>query len=214
MVPSVSPRVFGIGFHKTGTSSLAAALRLLGHRVTGPDRVWSISSYEEIVDVVDNRLQRYDAFQDNPYPIAYRYIDRNVSQGRYILTVRDEDEWIESVVNHFGGDSTPMREYIYGEGNGDPAGNEELYVEKYRSHNKAVKEYFGGRNDFLIMNIVEGDGWSKLCNFLEVPNPPLLSFPHANSRRGNAKSKIPNIPERPIRVFYYLSRCLKSTLRR
>lgn len=207
---TTEPKVFGIGFHKTGTSSLAAALRLLGHRVTGPDRVWSISSYEEITDVIDSRLQYYDAFQDNPYPMAYKYIDRTVSDCRFILTVRDEKEWIQSIVNHFGGNSSSMREYIYGAGKGDPIGNEELYLEKYKNHNKKVKRYFSDRDDFLVMNITDGDGWTKICNFLNLPTPHPLSFPHTNSRRINRKNRLFQIPKMPLRGIYFFFRWMKS----
>ncbi|MEE2776427.1 MAG: sulfotransferase [Acidobacteriota bacterium] len=33
-------KVFGIGFHKTGTSSLGAALEVLGYRVRAPRCPW------------------------------------------------------------------------------------------------------------------------------------------------------------------------------
>ena len=32
-------KIFGIGFHKTGTTSLAQALKMLGFSVTGPNGI-------------------------------------------------------------------------------------------------------------------------------------------------------------------------------
>lgn len=212
--PPIPPKVFGVGFHKTGTSSLRHALSLLGHRVTGPDGVGVVSSREEMTEVVDDRIHRYDAFQDNPYPISYKYIDNNVKNSKFILTVRDKNEWIRSVVNHFGEDSTSMREYIYGEGMGSPKGNEEVYVKRYERHNQEVKNYFAGRDDFVVMNIMEGDGYEKICSLLGIPTPP-LSFPHKHARRKDKKNEAMNRNIRKIfRWTYYSIRCLKVAMYR
>ena len=79
-----SPKVFGIGMHKTGTSSLATALYSLGYSVrgfdvgidvdelgnldpaTGRERVWNAC-----LDVVAEA----DAFQDTPWWLFYRELD-------------------------------------------------------------------------------------------------------------------------------------------
>lgn len=172
-------KVFGIGFHKTGTTSLADALTVLGYRVTGPNGVrlegidhrsaWSLAT---------ELLPRFDAFQDNPWPLLYRDVDRALPGSRFVLTVRSEERWLDSVIRHFGANSTPMREWIYGVGS--PLGNEDVFLDRYRQHNREVVEYFRGRDDdLLVMRITEGDGWDVLCPFLghEVPDVP---FPHSN----------------------------------
>jgi hypothetical protein len=64
-----------------------------------------------------------------------------------------------------------------------PNVTEEQLLERYRRHNREVKEYFSGRpDDLLVVNWKEEDEWKELCNFLghDVPSRP---FPHAN--RGN-----------------------------
>jgi hypothetical protein len=95
---------------------------------------------------------------------------------------------MRSVVGHFGPRSTPMREWIYGPGLGSPIGHEELYLERYRRHNREVLEYFADRpGDLVVMDITKGDGWEVLCPFLglDVHDGP---FPHSNSasRRSEA----------------------------
>jgi hypothetical protein len=48
----------------------------------------------------------------------------------------------------------------------------------YDLHIKNVIEYFKDRpEDLLILNIFEGDGWDKLCDFLSIPVPD-VPFPH------------------------------------
>lgn len=172
-------RVFGIGFHKTGTTSLAKALSYLGYRVTGPNGVNNPNIAKDVYEMSFNLANKFDAFQDNPWPILYKEFDHRFPGSKFILTVRPVGDWIESVANHFGEDETPMREWIYGIGH--PKGNEAVYIERYERHNREVVEHFKNReNDLLILDITGGEGWEKLCSFLgeEIPGVP---FPRANT---------------------------------
>jgi hypothetical protein len=180
------PKVFGIGFQKTGTTSLANSLGLLGYRVTGPNGIYDKRIAERAESLVDRMIPRFDAFQDNPWPLFFQHIDRHVPGAKFILTVRDTDAWYDSVLRHFGGTDRPMLRFIYGVG--DPRGNRSRFVERYESHNNAVREYFANRSaDLLVMDFsAEHDPWSSLCEFLEVPLPG-RAFPHSNS--GSQRSR-------------------------
>jgi hypothetical protein len=183
-------KVFCIGFHKTGTSSLGAALEQLGYRVAGPFGVRDGAVAESALDEAVLRVPRFDAFQDNPWALIFAEMDERFPDSRFVLTVRAEDEWLASVVAHFGGASTPMREWVYGAGAGDPVGHEHLYVERYRRHNGEVAAHFADRpDDLLVMDLGRGDGWAELCGFLAV-DPPEVPFPHAN--RGGAGRRVVN----------------------
>ena len=175
---STRPKVFGIGFQKTGTSSLAAALRTLGYDVTGTISPGRPDIAARALDLAREVSQQHDAFQDNPWPILFREMDELHPGSRFILTLRDTDDWFESVHAHFAGRSTPMREWIYGVG--DPDGNREAFVERYERHNREVREYFADRpDDLLVLRITDGEGWEPLCAFLghQVPEG---DFPHRN----------------------------------
>ena len=170
-------KIFCIGFHKTGTTSLGLALRMLGYKVRGPLGLNDPNIDKNVHGLVYPLVERYDAFQDNPWPILYEDLDVKFPGSKFILTVRDPESWYESQLRHFGFHRTWMRKWIYGVG--CPAGNKEIYIQRYNSHNRDVVEYFKGREgDFLLLDLPNGDGWDKLCNFLckVVPNVP---FPHA-----------------------------------
>ena len=172
------PKVFGIGFHKTGTTSVAEALRTLGYSVTGPNGVDDVDIAAMVRDMAWRLVEQYDAFQDNPWPLLYRELDERYPGSKFILTPRPSEDWIRSVVRHLGGTATPMREWIYGEG--DPTGNEALYVSRYERHNREVLEYFKGRTtDLLVLRLTEGEGWDKLCPFLGHQVPQVV-FPFTN----------------------------------
>lgn len=175
----IGAKVFGIGFHKTGTSSLRAALQQLGYRVAGTMSIRDPDLSEaKLLEQARCLLTSYDAFQDNPWPLLYRQLDDWCPGSRFILTLRPLDEWVQSVVRHFGERDTAMRAWIYGVGH--PAGHEDIYRERHARHVRDVREYFDGRpDDLLELRITEGEGWDRLCPFLghDVPVAP---FPHSN----------------------------------
>jgi hypothetical protein len=178
-------KVFGIGFHKTATTSLAKALSYLGYRVTGPNWVDNRNIAEEVYEMAFDLANRFDAFQDNPWPILYKELDRKFPGSKFILTLRPSDQWFRSVVNHFDEKETPMREWIYGIGR--PKGNEDIYIRRYERHNREVLEYFKDRSEqLLVLNITAGEGWTKLCPFLGE-RIPTIGFPCANTASDREK---------------------------
>lgn len=173
-------KVFCIGFHKTGTSSMRAALEILGYRVTGPDHTGDPDLAATLGRVTAEISQRFDAFQDNPWPLVFREMDALHPGARFILTVRDPQKWYDSNRNHFGSKTTPMRELIYGPGAGAPEGNEAVYKARLARHEREVRAYFRGRPDDLLELDLARDGrWEPLCGFLGHPVPD-RPFPHAN----------------------------------
>lgn len=177
-------KVFALGFHKTGTKSLAKALRYLGLRVHGP--AWTqdpeaCASLDGLLEKAMEVVPHFDAFQDNPWPLLWRDLAEVYPDAYYILTTREPSAWLGSVLNHFGGQSTPMRELIYGVGKGDPVGNEDLYLRRYLSHNAEVRTALSGNRRFIELDVSASDVWSPLCGFLGFPVPE-GQFPHENAR--------------------------------
>lgn len=169
-------KIFCIGFHKTGTSSLSEALRILEYRVCGAVGVSDPHIGERALQTALRYVPRYDAFRDNPWPVLFRDLDRLFPGSKFILTTRDMDSWIKSAVGHFDRQDTPMRKWIYGAGH--PLGNEALYVQRHKDHIADALEYFYGRaDDLLVLSLIEGEGWEKLCPFLDRPIPT-QRFPH------------------------------------
>ena len=174
-----SPKVFGIGFHKTATTSLAEALTMLGYKVTGPNGIDNPNIGQEAWTMAVKLAAQFDAFQDNPWPILYRQLDEKFPRSKFILTLRPTHEWLRSIVRHFGVEETPMRRWIYGEGH--PSGHEDVYAARYDQHNREVVAYFKNRpQDLLVMDITSGDDWEKLCPFLHAAIPD-FPFPQANT---------------------------------
>ena len=171
------PKVFCIGFHRTGTKSLAAALKHLGYRVTGPNGARDPAIAKHALALALGLAGEFDALNDNPTPLLYRELDAAFPGSRFILTTRSTDAWLASAVRYFGADETPMREWIYG--HGSPLGFEAVYRQRYEAHNAEVVSYFQGRSDLLMLDFERGDGWQELCAFLGEAVPG-AAFPHVN----------------------------------
>lgn len=180
-----SPKIFCIGFHKTGTTSLNSSLERLGYSVTGPNGVMDPDISTNVYEMCYELAEKYDAFLDNPWPIVFKEMDKKYPESKFILTLRPVDAWYRSITGHFKEASTPMRRWIYGEGS--PVGNEQLYKDRFNRHYEEVREYFVGREHQLLeFDLVGGEGWEKLCSFLSLD---LINdnFPHLN--KGNYQIK-------------------------
>ena len=175
----LKPKVFCIGFHKTGTKSVGQALRILGYRVAGPTGAKNPAIEKRATAMCLALATEHDAFNDNPWPVLYRTLDMTFPGSRFILTVRHETRWLESIVGYFGKKDTPMRRWIYGAG--APQGNEAKYLDRYRRHVAEVIDYFRERDDLLVLDLESGQGWDEICAFLEEPVPS-QPFPHLNRR--------------------------------
>ncbi len=181
-----SGKIFGIGFQKTGTSSLNEALRLLGYHAVGGFRINHPKGVtiappvttEKILAVALHRAASADAFNDNPWPLLFQELDAAFPDAKFILTHRAPDRWLASVVRHFGDNPGDMAHWIYGVA--QPKGHEARYLAVYAAHNAAVRAHFANRPDKLLeIDFSHGAGWAELCGFLGQPIPA-LPFPHDN----------------------------------
>lgn len=174
-------KIFCIGFHKTGTKSLADSLRQIGYKVKGRFGVHDLNIQQNVIPKAKKIIPKFDAFQDNPWPIIYQELDALVPGSKFILTVRNDDSWLKSVVNYFGAEETAMRQWIYG--HGSPVNNEAIYLSTFQKHNESVSSYFKKRkSDLLIMDLEQGSGWNELCSFLNIVDVPEVHFPHKNKK--------------------------------
>ncbi len=185
-----SPLVFGLGLSKTGTTSLGAALKLLGYRHKSYDlellERWSAGR----VDDVFRGMAGYGSFEDWPYPLMYDEIMRRFGRSaRYVLTVRSSPEvWLESLKGHaMRAPPDRSRYHKMAYGFEYPHENERAYLKIYRDHVDRVREAATrhGLSHMLIEVCWEqGHGWTELCAVLGLPRP-WKKFPHANRAKSN-----------------------------
>ena len=184
-----SHKVFGIGLSGTGTDSLSEALNQLGIGT----KYYSHERQPRKALLDGTKLpilEQYQGLVDGIAPF-YRRLDRAYPGSKFILTVRDKQSWLESMeelastmaenMSWLNGDGQPLNEFLlyqlhYGLFEFDA----QRYWQAYESHVQGVLDYFQNRpSDLLVMDIYGGDGWNKLCPFLELPLAS-VPFPHSN----------------------------------
>ncbi len=183
-------KIICVGFQKTGTTSLKKALQILGYKVGGNKPSLLLPILQNRWKKVNRKLSKFDAVEDNPWTIIYKKIDHSISGCKFILTYRDPESWFRSVERYFKlpRPISPMHEWIYGKGMGQIAAEKDNTLAIYNKHIQNVREYFKNRpNDFLEIDIINGDGWEKISRFLNK-NIPKDSFPHRN-KTGKHKKK-------------------------
>lgn len=176
-------KVFGIGLHRTGTTSLRAALSALGYDVVRPWR-WSgrYSMNLKKDNVLEDALhlaEHHNGCAYMPFTTFYKELYDKYPDAKFILTERDENKWVKSMCNFFSTNNWPEVRFVFGM-NADPNFEDQL-KHRMRDHNSAVKEFFKDKpGSLLVMNIGKGDRWKKLCAFLDEPVPD-KPFPRANA---------------------------------
>lgn len=181
-------KIFCVGFQKTGTSSLARALRALGYTVCDAIKPllaevnWLADGVDEAVrDKVLEIVADYDAIQDSPCAFLVEAFDEAHPGSKFILTTRDVDSWLESYRKFFPDLNNDLRGWMYGVER--LSGNEARYRQIYREKTAEIIRYFADRpEDFLILDLAKGDGWLELVTFLGKDF--LKPFPHVNKARG------------------------------
>lgn len=171
----ISPKIFGIGLSKTGTTSLTEALRIL--------------DYDAIRACTLNDVHDHEAATDTPVAARFQELDQMYPDSKFIMTIRDKREWLVSCRRHFGNGDDLLRykkevaiEYAFCRGKlyGSLEFNEEAWLMAYSKHLALVFDHFAERsNDILWIDITHGDGWQMLCHFLNK-SIPQQAFPHLN----------------------------------
>jgi hypothetical protein len=179
------PKVFGIGFQKTGTSTLGVILHRLGYRTASYHEFRNLLGRKSLTmaDIEKQALeimQDYDAAKDTPWPLLYKSLDKAFPGSKFILVTRTTDAWIRSAVKDFGDTPNAIHNAIYGVP--CPVGHEDVWVERYERHNREVKEYFDDRpDDFLLLRLEDGVTFEAVCDFLGEPRVG-RGAPRANTR--------------------------------
>mmetsp|Transcript_13867 Transcript_13867/g.15335 ORF Transcript_13867/g.15335 Transcript_13867/m.15335 type:complete len:264 (+) Transcript_13867:43-834(+) len=212
-------KVLGVGLPRTGTVSTKVALEhlyrgkcyhmfeaLLGG--ISHLEFWrkvdegNISS-EELAAFFQDR--GFVASVDHPASTHFREMIETFPDVKVILTVRDPDQWYESIKVtilpwyrasqkwplslHPGGKLCQLKGILYKSPDGNIREDDGIFgackisreraIQFYHEWNESVKQYVP-EDRLLIFNVKEG--WEPLCNFLDLP-VPRENFPKLNDAK-------------------------------
>lgn len=148
-------KILGIGYSRTGTTSLSKALQILGFDVVHQcpiqhgNYIWN--------DICDD-LVTSDGIVSSSLARYYKRLDMHYPKSKFILTTRNEADWRNS-----------LRIFC-------PTSGFNI-----KTHENEVCSYFNTRfKDLLVINICsDRHEWKKLCEFLDCEQPD-IAFPWEN----------------------------------
>lgn len=201
-------KVFGIGYNKTGTTSLSKIFEN-NNLLVAPQTPFECNlesyfygNYTTFTNMIKNDFYQYHLFQDVPFslPNFYKIMDSEFQDSKFILTVRDdENEWYESMVRYYKKsfinfyNPQIISGYVY-EGIlfkiltqawGSPKTNpydEKTLKDSYLKHIKDVQHYFKDKNNLLIINLKDNDLIGKIEKFLNI-ELRYKEIPHLNKTK-------------------------------
>jgi hypothetical protein len=188
-------KVVGSGLGRSGTHSMKLALEQLGfapchhmievfqHPETVP--LWIEAAHGR--PDWDLIFKDYAAAVDYPSARYWRQLAEHYPDAKVLHTVRDPEEWFESTQATIFAPGTmavappePMKPF-FGAITGDFEGriHERAYMTDYFRRHSATVEAAIAPDRLLVYEA--GEGWERLCAFLDVPVPD-TPFPKSNTR--------------------------------
>lgn len=209
-------KVFCIGLSRTGTSSLSYWLQQHGYQTlhyskelfANGDQLNAEFAHDPMLPMnyfqrrkyanywyalrendIFSILDRHDAFLDNPIPLFYKELSKYYPDSKFVLTLRNIDDWLESMcwmLTHgsanWGWDLVDyeMLQAIYNTVHYQENKLRDVYI----NHLEDSKRFFEGQEDRLFMfNLTSNDpNYDSLANFLGIKRKRFLGFPHKNLR--------------------------------
>jgi hypothetical protein len=202
---SCTNKIFGIGYPKTGTSSLAESLVHLGydtfHHYGQP--IWERSLVNDLSNL---RSLEFDAYL-NVFPKAFYLYDSTFPNSKFILTTRESQSWLKSFTRQNRGldkqidnrDET-FRAFLSRRGADLDAASiytiieaiesfgsirsHESFIYKLEQHTREVEYYFRDRPDDLLVLPLDSPNKSVLLsNFLSKEWPAGIKYPHRRGKK-------------------------------
>ncbi len=152
-------KIFQIGFNKCGTVSLHKFFLHNGlksiHWDSGNLAKKIYQNYKKDKPLL-NGYSGYDCFTDMEsqkdnifiYLTLFKELDKQYPGSKFILNVRNKENWINSRINHR--DYLEVHQKITGYNKEEVI---QLWKKEWDNHLNDVKEYFGDREDLLIFDI-------------------------------------------------------------
>lgn len=174
-------KVVGIGLNKTATKSLAHCFTSLGYR----NQSYSLKAFHlyqrQDWPALFQIMDEHDSFEDWPWPLMYREIDKRYPDARFVLTVRKTPlAWYRSLCKMAVrmGPLNDFEKSIYGYAMPQAAKDEHLAF--YEKHNAEVRAWFADRPHKLIEVCFDNEvDMTGFCHFLDEPVIELPT-PHEN----------------------------------
>lgn len=226
-------KVICAGAPKTGTKSLAKALRMLGYENVYDFEEAIEFAFDEWCELLHDKRQDFDklmrktygdveAVVDLPHSYFFDEFLKYSPDAKVILMTRDKDAWYKSFkgmidesakrywyMEYFRAISPSLRTFLGFESRlfemtvGSHEPKKMLWQKWYQRHNAYVRATVP-KDQLLEYSVKEG--WEPLCKFLEKPIPD-EEFPRENVALATGKN---SIVDRTMQDTWIMKNCAKE----
>jgi hypothetical protein len=186
-------KYFIIGLNKTGTSSIRHALRVaLGRASLVDSRRTSFVGIDDIFSFTDSLIKiKKSVFKDRPWNTGcYKELNERYNNSKFILTIRDQEEWWTSVKNwlsitakwteKFNQDEKIKIKNLnnkigaYNKHFNCDSLDKDCYINYYNSYNNAVIEYFKDKSNLYVLNLDKDFNWSNIQKITNLDEETMI----------------------------------------
>jgi hypothetical protein len=175
-------KIVVLSFQRNATQSTFSFLDSCGingiHHINSKKKSYSFKGYS--LDKIKKEIEQYELefkhFSDAPYFVMYEYFDKKYPNSKFILIIREKNEWLKSFKNLYSkqGVGDPVSFACYQQYIPDIASynifklTDTELIEMYETHNKNIIEYFKDKDNLLIMDINDPQKKEKISSFLNI----------------------------------------------
>lgn len=197
-------KIICIGQPKTGTKTMKDIFLQLGKKCCSNPSINNDNDYILLdnniildqnnffnnINYILKNLNNFDFFHDIPYSFNYKEIDNIYPNSKFILTLRDENEWFKSILNYQKIKNAVLPsilKVIYGHKLITEDLKEEI-ITKYNKYNNDIISYFSDKPEkLIIINICDKNKneekiIEQICRFINIDIPVNFNFPHKNAQ--------------------------------
>jgi len=171
------PYIYGIGFPRTGTLSVATGLKEMG--------------FDSVHATNFGDLLKHEAVIGEPAAFWWKELAAAFPKARFVLTIRNIDAWRDSCarmfrehfwMNRIANEADMTLQLIYkrwfGSAEYDPS-----WIPVYVQHNADVQTFFSSAPERLcVIDLADGNAFEMLGAFLGKEHPK-KGFPHLNKNK-------------------------------
>jgi len=182
-------KYFIIGLNKTGTTSIKYALGIaLGRdslstpkNIRGTDNIFLFTDFL----IEKNKL----IFKDRPWNTGcYKELNERYPNSKFILTIRDQEEWWTSVQNWLSLKAVWGKEFnkekkikeldakirMYNSHFICRTLNKDCYIKYYNAYNNAVIEYFKDKSNLYILELHKDFNWLNIQKIINLDEKTMI----------------------------------------
>lgn len=183
-------KIFCLGSNKTGTTSLAIAMKMLGFKPSLTEKSHALylggglnhskENIEKLFQTFKEREYDYDFFVDIPFSLSnsHKILYEMFPDAYFILTIRDSEKWFDSVIRWIQ-KYNAQETYNWIWSTEVTEENKEEVIKLYDKRNTDIIEFFKNKPLFLALYTEDKDNFKILSAFLNRDTVD-KSFPHEN----------------------------------